>query len=146
MFKKAAIFTDLHLGLKSSSRTHNMDCSDFVDWFIETAATKGCETGIFCGDWHHNRNSLNLQTMQFSVQLLEKLGKAFKQFIIFPGNHDLYYKDKRDLTSTLFARHIEGITIIDDIHIQDDVALVPWLVGSEWKKSGYQITVFVWTS
>ena len=35
LFKKAAVFTDIHFGLKSNSIQHNRDCSDFVDWFIE---------------------------------------------------------------------------------------------------------------
>ena len=52
MFKKAAVFTDIHLGLKSNSRLHLQDCEEFVDWFIQQAKENGCETGIFCGDWH----------------------------------------------------------------------------------------------
>ena len=34
LFKKAAVFTDIHFGLKSNSLQHNQDCLDFVDWFI----------------------------------------------------------------------------------------------------------------
>ncbi len=134
MFKKAAVFTDLHCGMKGNSKVHNQDCEDFVDWYIETAQKNGCDTGIFCGDWHHNRNSLNLTTMDTSIRCLEKLGKAFDQFFMFDGNHDLYYKDKRDVNSTAFAKHIPGITTINDIYVKDDVALVPWLVGEEWKR------------
>lgn len=134
MFKKAAVFTDLHCGLKSNSKNHNQDCEDFVDWYIAEAKSRGCETGIFCGDWHHNRNALNLTTMDTTVRCLEKLGAAFDKFYMFAGNHDLYYKDKRDVKSTQFAHHIPGITVIDQIYTEGDVALVPWLVGDEWKK------------
>ena len=133
MFKKAAVFTDIHFGLKSNSRVHNQDCEEFVDWFIAKAKEQGCETGIFCGDWNHNRNSLNLTTMDSGIRCLEKLGEAFDNFYMFAGNHDLYYKDKRDVKSTEFARHIPGITVIDAIYEQDDVAFVPWLVDDEWK-------------
>tara|TARA_Y100000389_G_scaffold202386_1_gene247494 strand:+ start:1053 stop:2063 length:1011 start_codon:yes stop_codon:yes gene_type:complete len=134
LFKKAAVFTDIHLGLKGNSKVHNEDCEEFVDWYIEQAQANGCETGIFCGDWHHNRNSLNLTTMDSTIRCMEKLGKAFEKFYFFDGNHDLYYKDKRDVNSTAFAKHIPGITFIDKIYEEDDVALVPWLVGDEWKK------------
>ena len=133
MFKKAAVFTDIHFGLKGNSKIHNQDCEDFVDWFIQTALDNGCETGIFCGDWHHNRNSLNLTTMDATIRSMEKLGAAFEQFIFFDGNHDLYYKDKRTVNSTSFARHIPGIRFIDKITVEDDVAIVPWLIGDEWK-------------
>jgi DNA repair exonuclease SbcCD nuclease subunit len=134
LFKKAAVFTDIHYGMKGNSRVHNQDCENFVDWFIKTAKENGCETGIFCGDWNHNRNSLNLTTMDSGLRSLEKLGSAFEQFFIFAGNHDLYYKDKRDVKSTEFAKHIPGITVINDIYVKDNVALVPWLVGEEWRR------------
>jgi len=134
LFKKAAVFTDIHFGMKGNSRVHNQDCEDFVDWYIETAKQHGCETGIFCGDWNHNRNSLNLTTMDAGIRSLEKLGAAFDKFYMFAGNHDLYFKDKRDIKSTEWAKHIPGITVVDDIMQIEDVALVPWMVSDEWKK------------
>ena len=30
LFKKAAVFTDIHFGLKSNSKIHNDDCEAFV--------------------------------------------------------------------------------------------------------------------
>ena len=128
------MFTDIHLGMKGNSRVHNQDCEDYIDWYIATAKANNCETGIFCGDWHHNRNSLNLTTMDTTIRLLEKLGESFENFYMFAGNHDLYYKDKRDVSSTEFARHIPGITVVEDMQVIEDVALVPWLVGDEWRR------------
>jgi len=133
LFKKVAAMTDIHFGLKSNSAIHNQDCEDFVDWFIEQAQANGCETCIFLGDWHHNRNSINLITLDTSIRCLEKLGAAFEQFFWFPGNHDLFYKDKRDVHSSAFGRHIPGVTVVDGITTLDDVTLVPWLVGDEWR-------------
>ena len=134
MFKRAAVFTDIHLGLKSNSKTHNTDCEEFVDWYIEQAKENNCETGIFCGDWHHNRSSVNISTLDYTVRCLEKLGKSFDNFYMFVGNHDLYYKDRRDISSTNFARHIPGVTVLDEFTEIEDVALVPWLVDNEWQK------------
>jgi DNA repair exonuclease SbcCD nuclease subunit len=133
MFKKIAAFTDIHFGLKSNSSVHNQDCSDFVDWYIAKAKEEGCDTGIFMGDWHHNRNSLNITTMDYSLRALEKLGQAFDNFYFFPGNHDLYYKDKRDIHSVEFGKYIPGVTVVPEITTIGDVTLCPWLVGEEWK-------------
>ena len=133
LFKKVACFTDLHVGLKSNSAIHLRDCEEFVDWFIKEAQAEGAETCIFLGDWSHNRNSLTLPTLDTSLRLLEKLGAAFEQFFWFPGNHDLFYKDKRDVHSSMFGRHIPGVTVVDSITTLDDVTLVPWLVGDEWR-------------
>jgi DNA repair exonuclease SbcCD nuclease subunit len=133
LFKKVACFTDLHVGAKSNSTVHLRDCEDFVDWFIAQAQAAGCETAIFLGDWSHHRNSMNLYTLDTSIRCLEKLGAAFEQFFWFPGNHDLFYKDKRDIHSSIFGRHIPGVTVVEGVTTLDNVTLVPWLVGDEWK-------------
>lgn len=125
--------TDIHFGLKGNSLVHLQDCEEYIDWFIAEAKSAGCETCIFTGDWHHNRNSINLVTLDTSVRCLEKLGAAFEQFFWFPGNHDLFFKDKRDVHSSAFGKHIPGVTIVDKITTIGDVTLVPWLVGTEWK-------------
>jgi len=136
LFKKVACFTDIHFGMKSNSSVHNKDCEDFVDWYITKAKEEGCDTGIFMGDWHHNRNSLNITTMDYSLRALEKLGAAFDQFYFFPGNHDLYYKDKRDIHSVEFGKYIPGITVVHEPTTIGDVTLCPWLVGDEWRAVG----------
>ena len=134
LFRKAAVCTDIHHGLKSNSLTHNQDCSDFIDWFIATAREQGCETGLFLGDWNHHRASINMQTLQFSLRNLEKLSQGFDQFFFIPGNHDLYYRDKRDIHSTEWARHIPNIHICNDWFQDGDVVIAPWLVGDDHKR------------
>ena len=113
---------------------HNQDCSDFIDWFITTAKENGCETGMFLGDWHHHRASINLQTLHFSLKSLQKLSAAFEQFYFIPGNHDLYYRDKRDIHGAEWAQHLPNITVVNDWFKKDDVIIAPWLVGDDHKK------------
>jgi DNA repair exonuclease SbcCD nuclease subunit len=134
LFKKAAVFTDIHFGLKSNSLLHNQDCERFVDWFIATAQEQGCETGMFLGDWSHHRASINMQTLQYSLRALEKLSAAFDRFYFIPGNHDLYYRDRRDIYSTEWARHIPNIVIVNDWFQEGDVIIAPWLVGDDHKR------------
>jgi len=134
LFKKAIVFTDIHFGLKSNSLLHNQDCEQFVDWIIATGKEHGCETGMFLGDWHHHRASINLQTLNFSLQALEKLSNAFSQFFFIPGNHDLYYRDKRDIHGAAWARHLPNIHICNDWFEEGDVIIAPWLVGDDHKR------------
>jgi len=134
LFRKVAVCTDIHFGLKSNSLQHNQDCSDFIDWFIKTAKENGCETGMFLGDWSHQRAAINMQTLQYSLRSLEKLSAAFDRFYFIPGNHDLYYRDKRDIYSTEWARHIPNIQIVNDWFQDGDVVIAPWLVGDDHKR------------
>jgi DNA repair exonuclease SbcCD nuclease subunit len=134
LFKKALLFTDLHYGMKNNSIQHNADCNDFIDWVVKLAKEQGCETGFFLGDWHHSRATINLQTLQFSVQALEKLSAAFENFYFIPGNHDLYYRDRRDVHGAEWAKHIPNIHIMNDWFKEGDVSIVPWLIGDDHKK------------
>ena len=130
-FNRAACFTDIHFGNKNNSKQHNRDCSEFVDWFIEQS--KDCETCIFLGDWHHHRASVNVSTLNHSVENVGKLSRAFEHVYMIMGNHDLYYREKRDLNSLPYAGLFENVTLVEDALVKDDVALIPWLVGDEWK-------------
>lgn len=133
LFKHAACFTDIHYGLKQNSRLHLSDCERFVDWFIAEAKARDCETCVFLGDWHHHRASINIATMNQSIKDLKKLNDAFEKVYVILGNHDLYYREKRDLNSIEFARDLPNVVMVDEHFIQDDVAIIPWLVGDEWK-------------
>lgn len=134
LFKKAAIFTDIHWGLKSNSLQHNQDCSNFVDWFIQTAKKENCETCFFLGDWNHHRASINIHTLQFGLQALEKLSANFDKVYFIPGNHDLYYRDRRDIHSVEWAKHLPNVKIINDFYNEGDVVIAPWLVNDDYKK------------
>lgn len=134
IFKKAALCTDIHWGMRSNSLQHNVDCTEFIDWFIATAKEKGCETCIFLGDWNHTRASINIQTLQFGLRALEKLSANFDQVYFIPGNHDLYFRDKRDVHSVEWAKHLPNVTIVDQWLELGDVVFAPWLVGNDWRK------------
>ena len=134
-FNRVACFTDIHFGNKNNSKQHNRDCAEFVDWFVEQAQANNCETCVFLGDWHHHRASVNVSTLNYSVENVAKLSRAFDQVYMITGNHDLYYREKRDYNSLPYAELFNNVHLINEkTLVQDDVALVPWLVGDEWTK------------
>jgi DNA repair exonuclease SbcCD nuclease subunit len=134
LFKKAAVMTDLHIGLKSNSIVHNEDCLNFVKWFIEKAKKEDCETAIICGDWHNHRASINIHSLHYSMQCLELLNSNFSQVFFLTGNHDLYYRDRRDVQSVAWAGYLPNVHLINDIFSEGDVTICPWLVGDEIKQ------------
>lgn len=137
LFSKAAVFSDIHYGMRNNSKLHNDDCSEYVSWFIETALDNNCETCIFMGDLSHHRNTVNIQTLNYIVKDIGRLSESFKTVYMIMGNHDLYYREKRELHSIPYANLFPNVVIInDDILLTGDVAFVPWLVEDEWKKIG----------
>jgi DNA repair exonuclease SbcCD nuclease subunit len=134
LFKKALVLTDLHLGAKSNSRMHNEDCVEFINWACELGREQGCDTVLCLGDWHNNRASINLLTLDYSIRAIELLSQSFDQVFFLPGNHDLFYRDQRSVQSTAWARHLPNVTIIDDFFQQGDVSIAPWLIGDDYQK------------
>lgn len=134
-FNEVVVFTDIHFGMKNNSRHHNQDCEDFIIWMIEEAKKREITKCIFMGDWHHNRASINVSTLNYTNSNLKRLNDSFEEVYMIMGNHDLYYREKREIHSIPMADVYPNITIVNDkMLVQDDIALVPWLVDDDHKK------------
>ena len=134
LFKRAIFITDIHYGLKSNSVAHNTDCDEFVKWAIEFGRAQGCDTAFVLGDWNNNRAAINILTLDYSIRGVEQLAAGFGQVFFIPGNHDLFYRDRRDVQSVSWARHIPGVNIINDFFEEGNVAISPWLVPGDHKR------------
>jgi DNA repair exonuclease SbcCD nuclease subunit len=71
--------------------------------------------------------------MNYTVSNLEKLSQSFEKVYFILGNHDLFYKDKREINSIEFMRLFPNIVPIRERLTEGDVTIMPWLVGDEWK-------------
>lgn len=133
LFNKTVVFTDCHFGLRHNSAEHNQDIIDFLQWFVSVAKERGAETCIFMGDYHHHRSTVNAQTQDFMIKGMQILNDNFIKTYFLVGNHDLYYRENRSITSSKFATLFPNIVLVDKPMIKGDVALIPWLVEEEWK-------------
>ena len=133
-FTKIAAITDIHYGRKSNSREHNINCENFIKWFIEEARANNCKTGVFLGDYNHHRGSINVSTLNYGVSGLRMLNEFFDDFYFIVGNHDSYYRDKLEIHSLPYINEFENIHAVDKIITEGDFAFVPWLTGEEWKQ------------
>jgi DNA repair exonuclease SbcCD nuclease subunit len=137
VFKKIATLTDVHFGRGGNSPIANNDNIEFIKWFIEEAKTWGADCIGVLGDWHDSRYSIQLGTLDSSLTGMELLSNAFEKVYFITGNHDLMYRDKRDVASTIFAKNVKNITFINEPLTlgqgTDSVTFLPWLVGDERK-------------
>jgi DNA repair exonuclease SbcCD nuclease subunit len=86
------------------------------------------------GDWHHHRATVNVSTLNYTVDAVNHISKNFERFFFIPGNHDLYYREKRDLNSVPFLKNLNNVVLVNDVYTEGETSLVPWLVGDEWTK------------
>jgi DNA repair exonuclease SbcCD nuclease subunit len=134
LFNKTVVFTDCHFGLRHNSAVHNQDVIEFIEWLVLAAKERGAETCIFMGDYHHHRNSVNAHTQDFMIKGMRILNDNFLKTYFLVGNHDLFYRENRSITTAKFATLFPNLVLIDHPIVEGDVALVPWLVDNEWKQ------------
>ena len=70
---RVAIFSDLHLGVHSNSSDWHNYAVEWAHWFKEECKRKNIKDLIFCGDWHHNRSEISVNTLQVSADILDIL-------------------------------------------------------------------------
>jgi DNA repair exonuclease SbcCD nuclease subunit len=136
-FKKLASFTDIHFGRSSNSEMANYDNLDFIEWFIEKAKAEGCDAIAFLGDYFDNRHQVAVSTLNHGLRGLERLNEEFENIYFIVGNHDLLYRDKRDMSSMAFSKHLSNITLISEPMTfgegRESMTFLPWLVKDEKK-------------
>lgn len=145
LFDKAIIFTDIHWGEHNNSKQHNEDCLAFMQWMIAQAKKENIDTCIFCGDWAHNRNNVNVMTLNYMTAGLSLLNSNFKQTYFLIGNHDLYYKESRNCHSSPYGKEFNNIKFIENPTVIKDCLFAPWLIGDEWKELKKTPTKYAFT-
>lgn len=143
LFDKAVLWSDIHFGLRGNSKEHNELCLEYMQWMIDEAKKDGIKTAIFMGDYFHNRAVINISTLNYGLRGMRLLNDNFENTYFLVGNHDMYYRQKRDVTSVKFAEEFPNITLIDSIQEIDDCLFVPFLVGEEWKELEHYSTKYV---
>lgn len=108
---QVAVISDLHLGIHINSAFWHSVALNWARWLRDELIAKQITDIIFCGDWHHNRSEISVNTLQVSADILEIL-KDFN-IIAITGNHDLYYKHRTDVNSLSIFKNRENVSIID---------------------------------
>lgn len=108
---KVAVFSDLHLGVHSNSAQWHEIALNWARWFKQSLIENDIEDVIFCGDWHHNRSEISVDTLNVSAEILSLL-EDFKLYLVV-GNHDVYYKHRTDVHSLNIFKNRKNVFIID---------------------------------
>lgn len=132
MFQRALINTDIHFGKKNNDKIFLEDCNEYIDWSIKIGKEKNIDCYIHMGDWHDNRKNLNINTLYYSYKNIEKISKNFPKVIFILGNHDISFRNNRDINSLEFLKNFENVLLIKEITQIEDCLFVPWLFEEEY--------------
>lgn len=147
---KSAYLTDIHFGKKANSELHNQDCINFIKWFCEQVkADPEIDNIMFLGDWHENRSSLNISTLNYSYEGAKLLNDLNLPVYFIIGNHDLYYRNTRDLHSVIPFKEFENFILIDEPIVIEEVGekgvlMCPYLFHEEYKDLAKYNNIPIW--
>jgi DNA repair exonuclease SbcCD nuclease subunit len=88
------------------------------------------------GDWHENRNALNISTLNFSYQAAKLLNDLGLPVYFCTGNHDLYQRHTRELHSVIPFQEFSNFIVVNEPmvvkHMGDGVLVSPYLFHNEY--------------
>lgn len=130
---KIAVFSDLHLGIHGDSAQWHEIAINWAKWVSSELDSRGIHDIMFCGDWHHNRTEISVNTLQVSAEILSIFSKF--NLIIIAGNHDVYFKNRTDVNSLSIFKGRTNISIFETVHSfthnNKVITLAPWNTSIE---------------
>lgn len=136
---KAIITADWHCGVRGDSAIfHNI----FIDWIENFLVPKIKEEKVnylfILADLFDNQNAINTLTINITQDAFDYIISNCPELKIYimMGNHDIYFRNKRDISSLrIIDNKHENIVIVKDItRIKDsgkEIVLSPWLINDE---------------
>ncbi len=113
---KALIFSDLHVHNHKGSVDRLGDCISVLHWIFDIAEEKQCEYLFFLGDMFHERSKIDVRNYLETFQTIRTRLQAnshIKEMEILLGNHDMYYKERWDVSSIRPLSAIDRVNVID---------------------------------
>ena len=148
---KSANFTDIHFGRKTNSIIHNQDCLNFIEWFCDNVTSDPEIDHInFLGDWNENRSALNIHTLNYAYRGAKMINSLGLPVFFIVGNHDLYYRNSREVHSVIHHNQFNNFSVIDntivikEIGTGDGVLMCPYLFHDEYSSLSQYLHLKTW--
>ncbi len=131
------IIGDLHFGIKANSQDYlDFQIKWFKDELYKTIKDNDVKYIVFLGDINDSRLSLSPLVMNYERDLFIDLKNTFPnvEYHVILGNHDLYYKNTREVHSLNFLKDIGYIVHEDFTSLTIEnrkMFFVPWILKEE---------------
>ncbi len=115
--RRSGIFSDLHIGVEQDSKLRIDETKQCVKWIVKTFKKENVDWVIFCGDLFNSRYSINVNTLNAGIEMIQDLSYNFEKVILIEGNHDTYYKNSNSVNSVTFMKNLsenDNIIVVDE--------------------------------
>jgi DNA repair exonuclease SbcCD nuclease subunit len=125
---KAAVISDVHIGTHANNLVWHKITLDWAKWFKAELISKDIKDIIFCGDFYHYRDSIDVNTLQIGADILN-LWQDFN-IVMIVGNHCSYFKDNSSVNSLSVFSGWKNITVVSKLTTVElfgkKVVFAPW--------------------
>jgi len=139
---KVAIITDTHYGARKGSKyLHDFFKKFYDDIFFPTLERENIKTVIHMGDAFDNRRSIDLQSLEWSKQVVfNRIAEMGITMHMIVGNHDTYFKNTNSVNSVgLLLKEYDNIKIYSEVEeVKLDklkVLFVPWINNENYQNT-----------
>ena len=126
---KVALFSDLHIGVHKNSTEWQKIALKWCSWFCKEIKSQKIEHVIFCGDWFHHRDSIDVRSLNVANAIINAISKDCHLHLLI-GNHDCYYKDTTSINSIQQWSEIDNVSVYNTLsNVQLDnnnIVFAPW--------------------
>lgn len=136
------LISDLHFGVRANSLEWLQNQLDFFYKIYIPYLKENKKDGdilFILGDWFDNRQLLDINVMNKSIDLIFDLADIIPTYFL-TGNHDIYKKHDTDVNSLAAFRFIPNVTIYETPQIitngKSKILVLPW-VGNPEKEEMY---------
>ena len=128
MSTKYCLISDLHVGCHCNSENWHKIILEWGEWLKDELTSKGIHDIIMCGDFFDDRDMIGVKSLAVAGELMDMWSDF--DIIMITGNHDLFYKNRTDVSSVSLFNGRQNVKIINDMEtVKMDgktVTFVPW--------------------
>jgi DNA repair exonuclease SbcCD nuclease subunit len=133
--KMIGMVSDVHFGEhQNNPRFLDMQINWFVNELLPQLNERGIKVLCILGDLFHNKEHTNKLVIQRVYDMFKHDFRNIR-VVISLGNHDLYYRDSREVHSLHVFRDLSNVVVVEKIQSVNmgkaTYAIVPWLIPSE---------------
>ena len=106
---------DIHCFQHKKSTDRLNDCLEALRWVFQTAIANDVPNVAVLGDLFHHRYSIHVPTYQLVYEVLrEYAGEKGLKVWLLVGNHDMWFHEKRNISSIIPLQSIPNVTVINE--------------------------------
>ena len=135
MSYKIALISDIHFGCRNNSEQYLEMIRKFFTVTLNKVLIDRKITDVrILGDLFDCRNNLNVRTLNVVLEVFDWFveNNPKIKFTMFPGNHDVYYRNKNDVNSMKALKNHKNVVLYENLHEETingkRILSVPWLV------------------